>query len=132
MEEARQHTALRGLAAALLAAAPARAEPALPSGLAVTPHDMLLERQPGGEAWLVLRFLAPAIAGGAIGYADLAADLDELCATEGLAAVEAAGQQIAQVVIVLMDRPVPRGEPDPTATQYIGAYVIEDGKCQPE
>jgi hypothetical protein len=116
-------------AALLLAAVPAWAEPLLPSGLAVTAHDMQVERQPDGENWLVLRYLAPAIAGGAIGYADVTADLDQLCATEGLASAAAAGQEVAQIVIVLMDRAVPRGQPAPDATQYIGAYVLRDGEC---
>jgi hypothetical protein len=114
----------------LLAAAPAWAEPSLPSGLGVTAYDVLVERQPGGESWLVLRYLVPEIAGGAIGYGDVAADLDHLCTTDGLAGAEASGQEIAQIVIVLMDRPVPRGEPAPQATQYIGAYLIDDGECQ--
>ena len=130
MEKTRQYPAVIRAAALLLAAAPAWAETALPSGLAVTAHDVLVERQPGGESWLVLRYLAPAIAGGAIGYADVAADLDALCAGEGLAGAETSEQEIAQIVIVLMDRPVPRGEPDPEATQYIGAYLIEDGECR--
>lgn len=118
------------LAALLLAAGPASADPVLPSGLAVTVHDVLVEPQPGDENWLVLRYLAPEIAGGAVGYADVAADLDHLCASEGLASAAASGQEIDQIVIVLMDRPVPRGEPDPQATQYIGAYLIEDGECR--
>lgn len=117
------------LAAPLLAALPAQAESLLPSGLEVTPHDILIEQQPGGERWLVLRYLAPGIAGGALPYAAVAADLDYLCAEEGLARAAAEGGGFAQVVIVLMDRPVPRGSADPEATQFIGAYVPQAGEC---
>lgn len=114
----------------LLAAGPAVAEIALPSGLAVTPADRAEERQPDGELWLVLRYLAPEIGAGAVGYEDVTGDLDRLCAEEGLAAAQAAAETVDQVVIVLMDRPVPRGQAVPEATQYIGAYRIGDGTCQ--
>lgn len=121
---------MRRLIALLLAAAPAAAAPALPSGLEVTPFDVREEVQPGGETWLVLRYLAPAIAGGAVPYEEVVADLDALCAGEGLAAAERAGGEVAQIVIVLMDRPVERGTPDADAVQYIGAYLPIDGACE--
>lgn len=118
------------LAIACLAAAPAAAQTALPSGLAATAADAGVEVQPDGESWLVLRYLAPAIAGGAVAYEEVIADLDQLCATEGLTAVQTAQTPIVQVVVVLMDRPVPRGETVPEATQYIGAYRVENGQCE--
>jgi hypothetical protein len=121
---------MRAAALALLLAGAALAETALPSGLEVTRHDALVETQPGGETWLVLRYLAPAIAGGAVGYDSVAPELDLLCATEGLAEAAAAGEAVDQVLIVLMDRPVSRGVPDPEATQYLGAYRIDGGACR--
>ena len=111
----------------LLLAAPASAGPGLPSGLAAEPFDRAVEVQPGGERWLVLRYLAPAVAG--LGFADVVDDLDHLCETEGLPAA-AAELPVAQVVIVLMDRPVARGVPDPEATQFIGSYAIDTGACE--
>ncbi|MCU0912762.1 MAG: DUF6497 family protein [Rhodobacteraceae bacterium] len=114
-------------AAFLLLAAPAWAAPELPSGLAVEPFDRAVEVQPGGERWLVLRYLAPGIAD--LGFEAVAGDLDALCQTEGLPAA-AADSPIAQVVVVLMDRPVERGVPDPEATQFIGAYLIDTGACE--
>lgn len=111
-----------------LAALPAWADQ--PSPFVVTAHDVIVERQPGGEDWLVLRYLAPQIAGGSIGYETAAPELDRLCLTDGLAEAAKAGTEVAQIVIVLMDRPVERGVPDPGATQYIGAYLPIDGVCE--
>jgi hypothetical protein len=103
---------------------------ALPSGQQVAPLDRSVETQDDGERWLILRYLAPRIAreGGDLDYPAVVEDLDLLCETDGLAAARDEGQ-IAQVVIVLMDRPVTRGTPDPDATQFIGAYVPADGGC---
>lgn len=113
-----------------LAAWPSAADPVLPSGLAVEPFDRGYEVTPDGTFQVVLRYLAPALAGGAIPYEAVVADLDALCAAEGIAAAEAAGRVVDEIVIVLMDRPVPRGQPDPEATQYIAAYEAADGVCE--
>lgn len=101
--------------------------PALPSGQSVEPLAMALERQQDGQLWLILRYHAPRIAreGGDLAYADVVADLDALCAGPGLAvarAAAAAGTPADQIVVTLMDRPVPRGERDPSATQFLSAY----------
>ncbi len=112
-----------------LLAAPAFGQTDLPSGLEVTPLDVLTEDQPGGETWLVLRYIAPAIADGAIAYEDVVDDLDTLCVTDGLPDVEASAAGIDQITVVLLDRPVERGVPDEEATQYIGAYLPGDGEC---
>jgi len=88
---------------------------------------MMLERQVDGQVWLVLRYLAPRIARGAgdLGYEDVSADLDALCEGPGLAVAGEAGRSGTppdQIVVTLMDRPVPRGATDPDATLFIGAY----------
>lgn len=103
------------------------APPALPSGQEVVPLDMALERQGDGQVWLVLRYLAPRIARetGDLGYDDVIADLDALCAGPGLTAAaqaEATGPAPDQIVVTLMDRPVPWGATDPRATLFIEAY----------
>lgn len=106
--------------------------PALPSGQEVVPADMALERQGDGQLWLVLRYLAPRIAraGGDLGYDAVAADLDALCEGPARQASEAAGAAPDQVVIVLMDRTVPRGVPDPEATLFISAYEVTPEGCR--
>ncbi|MEE4118959.1 MAG: DUF6497 family protein [Paracoccaceae bacterium] len=103
------------------------APPALPSGQEVVPLDMALERQGDGQVWLVLRYLAPRIAreSGDLGYDDVIADLGALCAGPGLTAAaqaETTGPAPVQIVVTLMDRPVPRGATDPEATLFIEAY----------
>ena len=103
-------------ALALLACPAAALDPA--------PHDRLLETLPSGDSALVLRYIDPAIAG--LRYDDVADTLDALCARDGLPAWAAADPRPGEIVIVLMDRPVPRGQPDPEATQSISAYLPED------
>jgi hypothetical protein len=104
----------------------------MPSGQALAPADMVLERQGDGQVWLVLRYLAPRIAreGGDLGYDAVAGDLDALCEGPGRQAAAAAEPAPDQVVIVLMDRPVPRGVPDPEATVFISAYDITPEGCR--
>jgi hypothetical protein len=106
----------------------------LPSGQRVAPLDMVLERQGDGQAWLVIRYLAPRIARetGDLGYDDVIADLDALCAGPGLvAAAQAAktGPAPDQIVVTLLDRPVPRGATDPEATLFIEAYRFGPEGC---
>jgi hypothetical protein len=122
-----------GPAAAADGAAPRPpAAPEMPSGQALAPADMVLERQGDGQVWLVLRYLAPRIAreGGDLGYDAVAGDLDALCEGPGRQAAAAAEPAPDQVVIVLMDRPVPRGVPDPEATVFISAYDITPEGCR--
>lgn len=116
---------------AALVASPAAAV-TLPSGLEATLHDAAVEVQPDGERWYVLRYLAPSIGGGGLAYEAVVPDLEHLCETDGLAALAAgpAGGGVDQIVVVLMDRAVPRGVPDPTATQFIGAYLPTAGGCE--
>jgi len=111
-------------------ATPARANADLPSGQAVTFLDAYVEIQGNADRWLILRYLAPQIGHGPgeIGYDDAVADLDHLCATDGLQSADAAGG-VAQVVILLLDREVPRGASDPSATKFIGAYIPSQQGC---
>lgn len=114
----------------LMLALPARAEIAVPSGQAIAPLDILWEDQMDGRV-LVARFLAGDIARGA-GRLDFAAtepDMDHLCAQVALSVDAATGGTAARILIVLLDRPVPRGVPDPAATQFINAYRPEGGRC---
>lgn len=102
----------------------------LPSGQPVEPLDRAVEAQSDGSHWLVLRYLAPQIARGlgALDYEAVAPDLDALCEGPGRAIAAEVGA-VDQIVIVLLDRPVPRGVSDPEATQYISAYIQTDRGC---
>lgn len=112
---------------------PLMAQTPLPSGQTIIPLDTLIEQQIDGQSWLVLRYLAPRIARGTgdLDYEAVVEDLDLLCQTAGLAAASELGSdvQLDQIVIVLLDRPVERGVPDPDATQFIGAYVPVGDTC---
>jgi hypothetical protein len=119
------------VAAATLAAMSAGAQAVLPaSGLTVERLDAAVEVQLDGAVWLILRYLAPDLEGGAVGYAATAPDLELLCRTEGRARAAELGVEVASVVVILMDRPVVRGEPTPDATQYIGAFTIDGEDCR--
>ncbi|MEM9524083.1 MAG: DUF6497 family protein [Pseudomonadota bacterium] len=108
---------------------PVLAQPPLvvPSGQALTLYEALIEEQ-GDETVLVLRYLAPEIsrAGGVLTYDQVTADLDHLCATDGLAAASRENQQI---IVTLMDRPLPRGQTNPDITQFFAAYRRAGQSC---
>ncbi len=106
----------------------------LPSGQTVTFLDAFIEPQTGlAETWLTLRFLAPRIAAdGDIDFDSASLDLDALCDGPGrreTARIAAQGAKIDQVVIAMLDRPIPRGESDVDATSYYGAYLPHESGC---
>jgi len=118
-----------------LAASPAWAESpagfAVPSGQPVTLVERLDDPEgPAGLTWRY-RFLAPAIARdtGTVALDAALTDIDALCATIAVGEANAADVPPAQVVLTLMDRLIPFGQPAPEATQYIEAYRVEDGLC---
>ena len=92
------------------------------------PFDRMVEVQPDGLSWLVLRYVVPGLP--EMGYAASVPELDRLCGLDGVAWALAEG--VDHVLVVLMDRPVPRGQPDAEATQFIGAYRLEAGTCHAE
>jgi len=103
----------------------------VPSGQPVTYYDSLLEEAgPDGPA-VRFRFLAPQIArdAGKMPFVMAEADMAHLCETYALPLLPQFGPQTAQIVIVLMDRPVAFGAPAPEATQFFEAYRHEDGHC---
>lgn len=99
----------------------------LPSGQSVTLHDTI-DEQHGGETWLILRYVAPEIGTG-LKQAAAAADLDHLCATEGLEQARGRANPVDQIVITLMEEPVPRGVAAPDTIQYFGGYRLNSGAC---
>jgi len=84
------------------------------------------------ETWLVLRFLAPGIARakGKIKVVDAAPDMDALCKDVGLPLVRLTGGGVDQVLVVLMDQPVPRGTRRPDVTKFMSAYRVVKGTCE--
>lgn len=104
---------------------------AVPSGQAVSLIDVI-QNEPGPDGMAVrFRFLAPAIArdGGTV-TADVAdADMQFLCDAYALDRIANTGPQPQQIIISLLDRPVPFGETVPDATQFMQSYSIVDGAC---
>lgn len=104
--------------------------PTVPSGQAITLHEVLLDDTPGA-LWARFRFVAPAIAreGGSVSYDLAGPDMDHLCADLALAYLKDEGLAPARVVISLADRPVVFGDADPDATQFFEIYRPEGGTC---
>ena len=110
---------------------PALAQPIpLPSGLRADLVGVRREDQrASGETWVILRLVAPDLGDDAAAALD---DLDWLCRTMGLRAADRVAGQIAAVVVMLSDRPVPWGEADPDAVQYVNSYRVGQGTCAPD
>ena len=107
------------------------AEPlTLPSGQPFAPVDILWEA-PAGETVLVIRLLTPEIArsGAARSYDSVEADFEAVCAALGLPVISVTGEDITQILVVMMDRIVTRGIPDPEATQFIGEFSVDENRC---
>lgn len=103
----------------------------MPSGQAVAFFDVIRDAPgPGGTA-LRFRFLAPAIArdGGTVDPETALADMQTLCEDYALPRIPVIGPRPAQIVITLMDRPVPFGTAAPEATQFFEVFRPEGGAC---
>ncbi len=98
-----------------------------PSGRTLTLCDTLVEIQPSGEPWAVIRVTDP----------DLPvnpalpdrADHDWACNTWGLPALDTAPRPV-RIIVQIMARPFPRGEPAPGITQSIEAYSVPGNACE--
>lgn len=107
--------------AALLTALPlaAAAQLATPD----VPHDVLHETLPSGDTGLVLRYVLPDLTAGQ--YDAVLPLLDTLCARDGLLAWVTTEPRPDEIVVIAMDRAIPRGQAMPEAVQYISAYVAD-------
>ncbi|MRH21474.1 acetolactate synthase [Rhodovulum strictum] len=103
----------------------------VPSGQPVTLFDTSTGEAEAGGLAVRFRFLAPQIAreGGTMPFELAAGDIEFLCNSYALPRLPGFGPDIGEIVITLMDRPVPFGQPDPEATQFFEAFRPEDGAC---
>ncbi len=101
----------------------------VPSGQSVTLQDVIWNAP--GPAGLVVRFrfVAPAIAGGAVDFETASGDMAHLCETYALSRIPGTGPKPEQVIISLAAAAVPFGEAAPDVTQFFEAYRVEDGAC---
>lgn len=115
--------ALAPLTVAALALAGGAVADDAPLRLPSAPHDILREVAPGGATGLVLRYVLPDLS--ATPYESVLPVLDALCARDGLPLWHVQEPHVDEIVVIAMDRAIPRGQPMPEAVQYISAYAIE-------
>ena len=117
---------IRALAFALLAAPAVAQDMPVPSGLAVSFVEVILEPEP---RFARFRFLAPDLGQPGWQTEDIAGDFGWLCEVVALPALEQAGWDAAQVIISIADRPLAFGESVPDAVQYFEGFAVTDGTC---
>ena len=104
----------------------------VPSGQKVTLMETIWNvRGPEGLA-IRFRFLAPAITKGSgkVTPDQAEADMMALCHDYALKRIgDATGPKPAQIIISLSDRPVPFGQSDAAATQFIDSFTLTNGDC---
>ncbi len=121
----------------LIAALPARGQDLMqvPSGQVMLPYEALwedhLSEGANGETWLILRFLAPEISKskGRISFAEAEGDLVFLCTNIGLPLAAMTGGGVDQIIVTLLEKPLPRGQRDPDVTKFINAFRVTEGAC---
>lgn len=125
----RQRFWVRGCIFIALAAPPLAAQD-VPSGQSLTLSEVLIDTVES-ETWLRFRFLAPQIAraGAQVSYDAAQGDFAHLCETVAVPYLAEFDLSADVVVISLMDRPVPFGQSDPQATQFIEVFQLENGLC---
>lgn len=113
----------------LVAASPsAQAEVVLPSGLEAALLEGFVEVQPDGVRWGRFRYVMPALAEGA-DFDRVQMDFVTLCDAQALPMLTDAGEQVAVIVVSLMDKPMEFGQSDPGTVQYFESFAIRDGRC---
>lgn len=120
-----------------LASPPAVAQDAWPTGEIEAPsgqllvlHDLLYEETPwSGDLQVVVRLLAPMIAGEALTNSELREDMDWACRTWGRPAAASLGTTPDWVVIEMMEAPVERGVTTPQVRRYFENYRLEGPLC---
>ena len=118
------------LSSALAASSAVAEDIEVPSGISVTRqeilHDMLM-----GELWLRFRYVAPRIGkeAGSVTFDVAVIDIDYLCDEDAVPHVLANDLAPARIVVSMADRVMDFGATDPNATQFFGAYRLENQRC---
>lgn len=114
----------------LMMIAPALAQTDVATPVLLKPLDILWEAN-GPQTNLVVRMVAPQISrdGGRLDYDAVSGAMDRVCAVVGVPSILNTESQIDRILVIFMDRPVPRGEANPEATQYINIYSVENQRC---
>ena len=103
----------------------------VPSGQAVTLHEVIVDQPTEDIAIYRFRFLTPAIArnGGTMDFETSIGDMKQLCDSYAVAQIMPPMPEATQVIIAFADMALPFGETNPDATQFFMAFKIEDGVC---
>jgi hypothetical protein len=105
-------------------------EVAAPSGQLLVLEDVIFEENPwSGETQVVVRLLAPLIAGEGLAPSELREDMDFACRTWGLPAGATLSAPPDWVVIEMMEAPVARGTATPGVRKYFETYRPQGPIC---
>ena len=97
------------------------------SGLDVTVHEVVIEQQPfSNDVFLVMRFLAPDLG---TSNAPPLEDMQWACEQWGLREATTLSPPPTRIVVELMVRPPPRGEPNPAVVRVFEAFQPVDDTC---
>jgi hypothetical protein len=101
-----------------------------PSGQPLVLSEVLFEENPySGEMQVVVRLLAPLIAGEGFARSELREDMDWACRTWGVPAAETLASAPDWVVVEFMAAPVERGRATPEIRQFFETYRLEGLVC---
>jgi hypothetical protein len=105
-------------------------EVAAPSGLQVSLHEVIFEENPwSGETMVVVRLLAPAIAGPIENPIALRDDMEWACRTWGLPAAATLTAAPDMVVVEMMADLVERGVAAPETRQFFEQFTLDGPSC---
>lgn len=116
------------VAASALTTGMAEGQTALPSGFNAELLEGFVEVQPDGARWARFRYVMPALADDAV-YDKVQGDFAVLCDGTAVPMLDAAGEEVSQVVVSLMDKPLEFGQSDPGTVQYFEVFTIREGRC---
>lgn len=116
------------MVAAMALAGPLAAQNALPSGFDAELMEGFVEVQPDGARWARFRYVMPALSDEAE-FDKVQSDFAVLCDSAALPMLDAAGEEVSQVVVSLMDKPLEFGQSDPGTVQYFEVFTIREGRC---
>lgn len=101
-----------------------------PSGQPLVLRDLMVEETPwSGEMQIVVRLLAPLIAGEGLSNSELRTDMDWACRTWGVPAAQTRASTPDWIVIEMMEAPVERGLSTPGVRRYFETYRLEGPVC---
>lgn len=125
---------MRSAAQISLALGGVLAAPLWAQALPVLTHfETLIETQPTGETFVVVRLIAPEIAHAGFDPELAQAAMERACVDLGLPAVAELAQTQAviadQIIVQLMDRPFARGTHLPDAVQFVAGFTPQEGSC---